>query len=49
MACTECKKKKQINEFEQTTKFVSNSVVVFAIIWGLLGFYGLYSFIKLFI
>ena len=45
MACSTCKKKQLRNEVEKTTQFVSTGIVVFTIIWFLLGGYGLYTLI----
>lgn len=45
MACQTCKKKQLRDEVEKTTQFVSTGVIVFAIIWFLLGGYGLYTLI----
>lgn len=45
MACQTCKKKQFKDEVEKTTKFVSTGVIVFTIIWFLLGGYGLYTLI----
>jgi hypothetical protein len=49
MGCNKCKKKDRMLEMERSTKFVSNAIVVFTIIWSMLGIYGLYSLIKLFL
>jgi hypothetical protein len=45
MACNTCKKKQLREEVEQTTKFVSSGIVIFTIVWFLLGGYGLYTLI----
>lgn len=45
MACSTCKKKQLREEVEKTTKFVSTSIVIFTIVWFLLGGYGLYTLI----
>ncbi len=49
MACSKCKKQERIEEFEKTTEFVSNGVVVFVIVWSLFAIYGIYSLITKFI
>lgn len=50
MACTECKKKRDIKkEMSDSTKSVEKRIVYFVIIWSLFGIYGVYSFIRLFI
>lgn len=47
MACTECKKKQEFREeLERDNKLVSNGIVWFAIIWTILGGYGLYTLIS---
>ena len=45
MACDTCKKKQLREEVENTTQFVSTGIVVFTIVWFLLGGYGLYTLI----
>jgi hypothetical protein len=45
MACSTCKKKNLRDEVIKTTKFVSTGIVIFTIIWFLLGGYGLYTLI----
>ena len=45
MACSTCKKIQLREEVEQTTKFVSTGIVIFTIVWFLLGGYGLYTLI----
>ena len=45
MACSSCKKKQLKEEVGDATKFVSTGVVIFTIIWFLLGGYGLYTLI----
>jgi hypothetical protein len=45
MACNTCKKKQLREEVEKTTQFVSTGIVIFTIVWFLLGGYGLYTLI----
>ena len=45
MACSTCKKKQLREEVEMTTQFVSTGIVIFTIVWFLLGGYGLYTLI----
>lgn len=46
MACTTCKQKRNIKEeIVKSGEFVSKSAILVAVIWLLLGFYGLYSLI----
>lgn len=45
MACSTCKKKQLREEIGKTTQFVPTAIVVFAIVWFLLGGYGLYTLI----
>ena len=47
MACTSCKNKKEFKEeLEKTTEFVTKGVIWFALVWTLLGGYGLITLIK---
>jgi len=46
MACTNCKEKKDIKEeIIKSAEFVAKRVIWFAIIWSILGLYGLISLI----
>ena len=45
MACSTCKKKQLREGVEKTTQFVSTGIVIFTIVWFLLGGYGLYTLI----
>lgn len=46
MSCDNCKQKRDFkNEIYESTKIVEKKVLVFVIIWFLLGLYGLYSLI----
>jgi hypothetical protein len=45
MACSSCKKKELKEEVIKSGEFVSKGVIIFAVIWSLLGIYGLYSLI----
>ena len=46
MSCETCKKKNTIKEeLDKSTEFVGKGVVIFAIVWTILGLYGLYSLI----
>jgi len=45
MACSTCKKKQLRENVEKTTQFVSTGIVIFTIVWFLLGGYGLYTLI----
>lgn len=49
MACSKCKKKEQIVDFEKGTEFVERGVIIFVIVWSLFAIYGIYSFINNFI
>jgi hypothetical protein len=50
MACSSCKKKETFkNEIKETGDLVSKKIVWFAIIWSILGLYGLYSLVTKFI
>jgi hypothetical protein len=49
MSCTKCKKKERIDEFEKSTEFISNGIIVFVIMWSLFAIYGIYSLISKFI
>ena len=46
MSCTSCKEKKKIKEeIVKSGEFVPKGIVIFAIVWCILGGYGLYSLI----
>ena len=45
MACSTCKKQQLKEEVEKTTEFVSKGIIIFTIVWFLLGGYGLYTLI----
>ncbi len=46
MACSECKKKQTIKEeILENTKFVSNAVVWFVVVWSGFAIYGIYTLI----
>ena len=45
MACSKCKKKKQIMDFEKSTEFMDKGVIIFVIVWSLFAIYGIYSVI----
>jgi hypothetical protein len=46
MACTTCKEKKNVKEeIIKSGEFVSKGVIWFAVIWSVLGVYGLYTLI----
>ena len=46
MSCTSCKEKKNIKEeLIKSGDFVPKGIVIFSIIWFILGGYGLYSLI----
>jgi hypothetical protein len=50
MSCKSCKNKNNIkSELEESSKFVSKGVIIFAIIWTALGIYGLVGLIKTFL
>ena len=49
MSCSTCKQKNLKTEMEDTTKFVSSGIVIFAIIWSVLGIYGLITLIGKFL
>ena len=49
MACSSCKKKELKEEIIKSGEFVSKGVVIFTIIWSVLGIYGLYSLISKFL
>ena len=50
MACKECKQKKEFKEeMINSGEFVSKYVIGFAIVWTILGFYGLFSLISKFL
>lgn len=47
MACKDCKKKNEFKEeIVKSGNLVSKKIVVFAIVWTLIGFYGLYHLIN---
>ncbi len=46
MSCTSCKEKKNIREeIVKSGEFVPKGIVIFTIVWFILGGYGLYSLI----
>ena len=46
MSCTSCKEKKYVKEeIIKSGEFVSKGVIWFAVIWSVLGVYGLYTLI----
>ena len=46
MACSSCKKRETIkDEIKETGDFISKKIIWFALIWSILGLYGLYTLI----
>lgn len=50
MACSNCKKKKDIyDQMNKTGQFTNNTTIWVLVIWSLLGLYGVYSLISKFL